>query len=43
MFEHMHGVLNVDKRKNELHSSRVNCETNLSSLIAPRVDNVMLQ
>ena len=33
MFEHVHGVLNVDKIKNQLHSSHVNCETNLLSLI----------
>ena len=34
MFGHMHGALNVDK-KNQLHSSRVNCEMNLLRLIVP--------
>ena len=30
---YMHGVLNLDKIKNKLHSFLVNCETNIKSLI----------
>jgi len=30
---YMHEVLNLDEIKNKLHSSLVNCETNLMSLV----------
>ena len=35
IFRHIHGVLDIDKNKNQLHSLRVNYETNLLSLIMP--------
>ncbi len=35
IFRHMHGALNVDKKKNQLHSLAINRETNLLSLIRP--------
>jgi hypothetical protein len=35
MLRHMHEVLNVDEKKNELRSLVVNHETNLLSLISP--------
>ena len=34
MFRYMHGVLNVDKKKSQLHSLHKNCETDLLCLIA---------
>ena len=34
MFRYIHRVLNMDKNKNQLHSFRVDCETNLLNLIA---------
>ena len=34
MFGHIYELLKVDKIKNQLHSSRVNCKTNLLNLIA---------
>ena len=43
MFGHIHGVLNVDKRKKTIAQSRVNCETNLLNLIVSWFDNVVLQ
>ena len=35
----MHGVLNIDEIKNELHSLVVLCETNVLSLISQRLNN----
>ena len=36
---YMHGVLNVDEIKNQLHSLVVLCETNVLSLFSQRLDN----
>jgi hypothetical protein len=38
MFGHMHRALNVDEKKNQLHSLVENRETNLLSLISPWLD-----
>jgi hypothetical protein len=36
---YIHGILNVDKIKNYLHSLVILCETNVVSLISQRLDN----
>ena len=40
IFRHMHGVLNIDENKNQLHSSIEIDETNLLSLVSPWLDNI---
>jgi hypothetical protein len=43
IFRHIYGALNVDKKKNQLHSLHVNCKTNLLGLITLLFNNVVLQ